>query len=387
MTPLSAATDGPDSLLSTTTSNLSTPQRVGTGKPENLAYVTLPGPQSPHASATSSPRSSSRHSQSNQVQQRHLTSRSSSPVSTGSYNDGPRQTILASFAPRVACFASEDTDDIAKEKGYSGGFHSLLRPFAEHVPGKVVVRDSIGASKAWDDFGIRLIQYQGETRAVGSPVGQLQSHQTDTEDDRPEQRPRSDSRLVGDARESAIEATITRSIREARDNERTPGVQGLVEGLDGRRPSAPAPAYLQYLRKLLAETVQEPYETFAHPVACIVAVSSRSPAPLEKIRQMYSYSGRANTAIPPWVAVDYLRYYVLVHDEDHDDIVKSTTLFDLMKRHFGLHCFLLRIRSLPCLGTGSEIIESPRCHWKTADEELSEMEEYSKYVYTWSRAS
>lgn len=385
MTPLSAATDGPDSLLFTTTS--STPQRVGTGKPENLAHVTLPGLQSPHASATSSPRSSSRHSQSNQEQQRYQSSRSSSPVSAGSYNNGPRQTILASFAPRVACFASEDTDDIAKEKGYSRGFHSLLRPFAEHVPGKVVIRDSIGASKAWDDFGIRLIQYQEESRAVESSVGQLQSHQTDTEDDQPGQRSPSDLPSVGNTRESSIEAIITRSIRPARDNEQTSGVQGSVDGLESRRPSAPAPAYVQYLRKLLSETVQEPYETFSHPVACIVAVSSRSPAPLEKIRQMYSYSGRTNNAIPPWVAVGYLRYYVLVHDEDHDDIVKSTALFDLMKRHFGLHCFLLRIRSLPCVGTDSEVIESPRCHWKTAVEEISEMEEYSKYVSTWSRAS
>ena len=389
MTPLSTATDGPDSLLSTTNPDLSKPQRVGFGVPEYLAPATHPGPQSPHASATSSPRSSSRHSQSNQEQKRHLSSRSSSPASAGSYDDGPRQTILASFAPRVACFASEDTDDIAKEKGYSGGFHSLLRPFAEHVPGKVVIRDSVGASKAWEDFGIRLIQYQAESRAVASSVGPLQSHQTDTdtEADQPEQRPSSDSPSLGNTRGSSIEAIILQWIHAAQDNEQTRGFQGLVDGLDSQKPSAPATAYLQYLRKMLSETVQEPYETFSHPVACIVAVSSRSPAPLEKIRQMYSYSGRANTAIPPWVAVDYLRYYVLVHDEDHDDIVNSTALFDLMKRHFGLHCFLLRVRSLPCAEADSEVIESPRCHWKTADEELSETEELSKYVYPLSRSS
>ncbi|KAL8656946.1 MAG: hypothetical protein Q9226_002417 [Calogaya cf. arnoldii] len=324
----------------------------------------FPKEQSPHASAASSPRSSSRLSQSNQEQQRNLGSRSSSPASFDSHNNAPRHTILASFAPRVACFASEDTDAIAREKGYSGGFHSLLRPFAEHVPGKVVIWDSIGASKAWDDFGVRLIQYKED--------------QKDTEDDQAEQRLSSDPPLIREAKESSIEAIVTQSIRAARNDERIPGFEGFVDGLNSRRASAPAPAYIQYLRKILSESVQEPYETFSHPVACIVAVSSRSPAPLEKIRQMYSYSGRANNSIPPWVAVDYLRYYVLVHDEDNDDIVKSTALFDLMKRHFGLHCFLLRIRSLPCAGTDSEAIESPRCHWKTADEELSEMEDSNR---------
>ncbi|KAL8673895.1 MAG: hypothetical protein Q9168_001715 [Polycauliona sp. 1 TL-2023] len=384
MTPLSAATDGSDSLLSTTTLNRPIPQRAGTGKLENRAPVTLAGIQSPSASATSSPRSSSRHSQSTQEQQRNPSSRNTSPASFDSHNNAPRQTILASFAPRVACFASEDTDDVAKEKGYPGGFHSLLRPFAEHVPGKVVIRDSIGASKAWDDFGIRLIQYKEEPRAVASSIGQLVSHQMDSEDDHPEQRRSSDPPSIENLWQSSLEAMITRSIRAAQGDESTPGPTGLADELYSRRSSAPAPAYIQYLRKLLSETVQEPYETFSHPVACIIAVSSRSSAPLEKIRQLYSYSGRANNAIPPWVAVDYLRYYVLVHDEDHDDIVKSTALFDLMKRHFGLHCYLLRIRSRPCLETDSEAIESPRCHWKTSDEELSEMKEYGEYPCIWS---
>ncbi|KAL8995286.1 MAG: hypothetical protein Q9169_004930 [Polycauliona sp. 2 TL-2023] len=376
MTPLSTFTDGPDSLLSATTPNRPIPHTTGTGNPDNPTRVTPGGTQSPRASATSSPRSSSRHSQSTQDQQRNLSSRNTSPASFDTHNNGPRQTILAAFAPRVACFTSEDTDDIAKEKGYPGGFHGLLRPFAEHVPGKVVIRDSIGASKAWDDFGIRLIQYKEEPRAVTSSVGQLLSQQTETEGDHPEQRRSSDPPSIGNTRESSLDTIVTRSIRAAQSNESTLGFQGSIDGPYSRRSSAPAPAYIQYLRKLLSETVQEPHETFSHPVACIVAVSSRSSAPLEKIRQLYSYSGRANNAIPPWVAVDYLRYYVLVHDEDHDDIVKSTALFDLMKRHFGLHCFLLRLRSLPCPETNNEAIESPKCHWKTSEEELSDMEDY-----------
>ncbi|KAL9637633.1 MAG: hypothetical protein Q9204_001796 [Flavoplaca sp. TL-2023a] len=386
MTPLSAVGDGPDSLLSPITSSGPIPQG-GTGIPENPGHVTPPGTRSPHALAASISRSSSRHSQLPQRQQHNLSSRGSSPTSLESHNDTPRQTILASFAPRVACFASEDTDDIAKEKGYLGGFYSLLRPFAEHVAGKVVIRDSIGASKAWDDFGVRLIQYRDEPRAVVSSVGQLKSHPKTTEDDQLEQRSSSESPSIQNPNERAIESLVTRTIHAAREYGLTNEVQGLADTLGSQKSNAPSPAYVQYLRKMLSEAVQEPYETFSHPVACIVAVSSRSLAPLEKLRQLYSYSGRANNLIPPWVAVDYLRYYVLVHDEDHDDIVKSTALFDLMKRHFGLHCFLLRIRSLPCEGPNNDVVEIPRCHWTTADEELSELEEYdsgpasSRYIF------
>ncbi|KAL8913797.1 MAG: hypothetical protein Q9171_001400 [Xanthocarpia ochracea] len=375
MTPLPAVTDGPDSLLSAATPDLPISKTAGTGKPEALSRLTLSSTPSLHSSITSSPRSTSRHSQIKQEQQRHPTSRSSSPASLDSNNDGPRQTILASFAPRVACFASEDTDDIAKEKGYSEGFHSLLRPFTEHVPGKVVIRDSIGASKAWDDFGLRLFQYQTVSQSAASSVGQLHSNQIDSDENQSEQSLPTNSAFAENATESSIDAIVTRRMHAASNDEQTSTTQDMSNRTDGRTSGAPTPAYVHYLRKILSETVQVPYETFSHPVACIIAVSSRSSAPLEKIRQLYSSSGRANGAIPPWVAVDYLRYYVLVHDEDHDDIVKSTALFDLMKRHFGLHCFLLRIRSIPCAETDSEAIESPRCHWKPADEELAEMEE------------
>ncbi|KAL8769985.1 MAG: hypothetical protein Q9209_004232 [Squamulea sp. 1 TL-2023] len=374
MTPPATATDGSDSLPSIATPEHRISAIAGKGRPENPRHVILANTQSPHTSITSPSRSSSRHSHIFSEQQRHPNSRSASPASFDSQHDGPRQTILASFAPRIACFASEDTDDIAREKGYSGGFYGLLRPFIEHVPGKVVIRDSIGASKAFDDFGVRLIQYREISPSVASSVGQLRYDQTDNDDNQGLRNPLANSPSTGNVTESSIDAIVTQSIRAARTVERAPVTQGLVDGLDGRRSGAPAPAYVHYLRKILSETVQVPYETFSHPVACIVAVSSRSAAPLEKIRQLYSSSGRANGAIPPWVGVDYLRYYVLVHDEDNDDIVKSTALFDLMKRHFGLHCYLLRIRSTPCVETDIEVIESPRCHWKTADEELAEME-------------
>lgn len=113
-----------------------------------------------------------------------------------------------------------------------------------------------------------------------------------------------------------------------------------------------------------------PYETFCHPVACIVAVSSHNPSPIETLRQLYNESGRR---IPAFVGPEYLRYYVLIHDEENDDITKSTALFDLMKRHFGLHCHLLRLRSSHCVQSDDDSIEVPPSSWLTAEHDLSQI--------------
>jgi hypothetical protein len=75
-----------------------------------------------------------------------------------------------------------------------------------------------------------------------------------------------------------------------------------------------------------------------------------------------------------WVNSEYLRYYVLVHDEERDDITKSMNLFEQMKRHFGLHCHLLRLRSSQCVLTDDDSVELPPCEWISAAEELARIE-------------
>jgi hypothetical protein len=71
---------------------------------------------------------------------------------------------------------------------------------------------------------------------------------------------------------------------------------------------------------------------------------------------------------------------VLVHDEDRDDIAESTRLYDQMKRHFGLHCHLLRLRSDQCVVTDDDSTEVPPCEWLSPEEELSKMNETSKGI-------
>jgi hypothetical protein len=59
-----------------------------------------------------------------------------------------------------------------------------------------------------------------------------------------------------------------------------------------------------------------------------------------------------------------------VHDEDRDDISESTKLYDQMKRHFGLHCHLLRLRSNQCVVTDDDSVQVPECEWLSPSERL-----------------
>lgn len=295
----------------------------------------------------------------------------SSPFPIADDVNGVRESIIASFAPRVSVLASEDTDDIARGKGFVDGIYGLLRPFGEDIPGKVVVRDSIGASIAWENFGIRLVHYGKDSQTASSSIDQPHPNQQIGSHAIREQCLHLSQSSASYEQEDPIDALLEHSLPPTRPRVSDGHDDSGDRHVGQQATKKLASAYTLYLRKLLSGTHQVPYETFTHPVACIIAVSSRSQAPLEKIRQLYSASGRGNINIPPWVGVDHLRYYVLVHDEDRDEIAQSTALFDLMKRHFGLHCYLLRLRSTRCLETDDDSMHIPQCEWMSADEDLA----------------
>ena len=357
------------------------PQHAPTGQSPKVSAETLPirtPERTVPASAPVRP-----HSQPPLLQdlrnseQLHASTRSSSPASVRYHgeqdNNAPRQTIVESFAPRVALFASEDTDAIARKKGFMKGFYSLLRPFAEYIPGKVVIRDSVGASKAWEDFSIRLVEYSQTSSTAPSSADRTSKD--------PEDSSHSPSSSAIHDQQTPIDAVVDIWLRSQEAALQAPTRLVAGANLARSRIERSTATHGLYLRKLLSDSAQVPYETFSHPVACIIAVSSRSLDPLEKIRHLYSASGHGNAQIPPWVAVDYLRYYVLVHDEDQDDINASTALFDLMKRHFGLHCYLLRIRSVQCGETDSPTVQLPQCYWMSAQEEFEDSEESGMYSH------
>lgn len=300
-----------------------------------------------------------------------------SSASTSAHDVDPRlkQIIVRSFAPRVAVFASPDTEDFVREKGFRHGLYALLRPYGERLHGKVVIRDSVGGSRGWDDFGIRIIDSQTlqaarAHRAGGEIEGQDGRSAVDGSQRLSEQNKSSYSDKLGTSIDTVLDSylrttgPVSESLEKNNDEfEGTPYVPRTV----------PSRLYLLYLRKLLSSASIVPYETFSHPVACLIAVSSRHPAPIEALRQLYSATGYVGRKVPEWMGTEYLRYYVLVHDEENDDIIKSTALFDLMKRHFGLHCHLLRLRRSQCVLTDDDSTRVPSCEWLSAEEETEKL--------------
>jgi len=284
-------------------------------------------------------------------------------------NQELRQIIVRSFAPRVAVYASTDTEEFVRGKGFEDGLYGLLRPYGERLQGKVIIRDSIGSSKAWDDFGIRFVDSQHMQRSITH-------HSTGGAFDQEFRGPVNGSQFASEHSKPSQSSDPETAVDQVLDREGTSlgGSNGLFE-FDGKIHE-PRPRSLQlhktYLRKILSCVPLVPYETFSHPVACVIAVSSRHPAPIEALRQLYASTGHGSNRNPAWVGTEYLRYYVLIHDEEKDDITKSTALFDLMKRHFGLHCHLLRLRSSQCVETDDDSTRVPSCEWRSAGEEMDQ---------------
>lgn len=289
-----------------------------------------------------------------------------------------RALLVQSFVPHIAVHACADTERLAHDKGFIDGFWEMLRPYSERVHGKVTIRDSVGASRGWDDFGVRFFKLENSVAAVSHRSTRNAELRFKAANGAP---PEGRSlRHVGPAARRTggdiveIEDLVERHLSRA---------ESTVDGSDHMSPvhngalhtssHSVSPFYSLFLRRLLSGQPLSPHETFSHPVACIIAISSRTPSPIEALRQLYNSTKTGDVQLPEWVNSEYLRYYVLVHDEDVDDISKSTALFEQMKRHFGLHCHMLRLRSSQCVPTDDDSIRIPRSDWISAAEELARM--------------
>ncbi|CAK3873467.1 Hypothetical predicted protein [Lecanosticta acicola] len=301
------------------------------------------------------------------------TVRSPSPTPSGKQSSNHvRDLILRAFSPHVSVLASSDTEELVRHKGVNGGLVDLLRPFGEHVQGKVTIRDSTGVSRSWEDYAVRFtgvqdglesprVQDRRSTDSAGNTTGQ----RTSLLEFKPARL-----RTGGDVPQ--IEDLVERHLTFAEEHS-GPVEDYITKDFGIADPNATSPFYNLYLRRILSGLPMAPSETFSHPVALVIAISSRSASPIEELRSLYDSSNTGEHRLPQWVHNEFLRYYVLIHDEDYDDIKKSMALYDQMKRHFGLHCHLLRLRSTQCVPSDDDSVKLQHCEWTSAAEELAEI--------------
>ncbi|KAI9652286.1 MAG: hypothetical protein M1831_007072 [Alyxoria varia] len=290
-----------------------------------------------------------------------------------------RSLLVRSLSPNIAVLPSPDAEELLAQKGLTGGLLQLLRPFGDNVEGRVTIRDSAGSSKSCEDYAVHFTRLKDGMKPPRTSISEQQEQPRlqNINGYLDQTFPHTSARLRTGGDIDQIEEVIEKHLTYYDlDSHHTDDSGGEED--DKNRSPFRSPFHLHYFRRLLSGSVLSPHETFSHPVACIVAVSSRNEDPIEELRQLYASTRTGDERLPQWVNGEYLRYYVLIHDEEHDDSQRSMTIFEQMKRHFGLHCHLLRLRSTQCVPSDDDCVQLPVCEWLSAAEELSEIERREK---------
>jgi hypothetical protein len=275
--------------------------------------------------------------------------------------------MLRAFVPHVSIYTSEDTDSLMGEKGFRGGLWELLRPFGEDVQGKITIRDSNGMSRVADGFSIRFTRFGDNIEHPDPTVSGFRSPASSQGQNGSQASTSRDKQFLAD-----VEAVVDRHLSYAEQSFAVLPHYGMFAD-QNTASEGTSPYYALYLRRLLSGLPISPHETFSHPVACVIAVSSRNPDPISEMRKLYTETNEGSKKLPLWVDSEFIRYYVLVHDEEKDDIIQSMAIFEQMKRHLGIHCHLLRLRSSQSAETDDDSIPLPRSDWMSAHEELEDI--------------
>ena len=288
--------------------------------------------------------------------------------------------IIRSFAPYVALLPSADTEELLAQKGFRGGLLELLRPFGEHVPGKVTIRDSVGSSKSWDNFAVHFTRIKDGLEGPRIPIDSSQSPRN-INGYLDQLLPESSTRLRTGGDISFVDENVEKHLTYLDAEHESDQAEDEPSSTIGQHPGPQdSPLHLLYLRRLLSGLPVTPHETFSQPVASVLAISSRSPDPIDELRNLYALTRTGNERLPEWASNEYLRYYLLIHDEEHDDPQRSNSIFEQMKRHFGLHCHLLRLRSSQCVPSDDDCVRMPMCEYISASEELQEIQRRGKQL-------
>ncbi|KAI7902118.1 ER-golgi trafficking TRAPP I complex 85 kDa subunit-domain-containing protein [Cokeromyces recurvatus] len=146
------------------------------------------------------------------------------------------------------------------------------------------------------------------------------------------------------------------------------------------------PWYADFKNTFLSLRGITEYETFDHPVATMIVISSTNPDPVSTIMQLYNPNVPSFTIDKPYVDTNILRYYVVLHDSNLTTLEHSMAVFEKLKRTVGLHCFLLKINSKPRDPTDNDNIEDKseddiRAIW---EEGLSEMYHIESMLHSYT---
>jgi hypothetical protein len=80
------------------------------------------------------------------------------------------------------------------------------------------------------------------------------------------------------------------------------------------------PWYANFKNTILSLRGITEHETFDHPVATMIVISSSNPDPVSTIMQLYNPNVPSFTIDKPYVDTNILRYYVVLHDPNRTSL-------------------------------------------------------------------
>ncbi|KAG9325666.1 hypothetical protein KVV02_001150 [Mortierella alpina] len=225
-----------------------------------------------------------------------------------------RERVSKVMSPRIAVIASQGATDLC-QANHLPSLVDLLNPFGEQMEGRVTVHGSMGLPLAIDNFTLRFTE-----------MDQLE-----------EPDPKSSERWLAEVVRAAAHGY--------EDPFKIKSKEQVTHDYLAATPDRVFPWYARYRDLFFSTGGVSDHETFEHPVACIVAISSLSTDPINEIHQLNNMSTPPLVFEKVFMDPTILKYYVLIHDCSKGSLESAMDVLEKMRRTFGLHCSLLKINS------------------------------------------
>ncbi len=247
------------------------------------------------------------------------------PLNPTTVSNHCKQIIATSFAPRISLITSEDVDLLTREtgSGYSN-LQQLLQFFGDSIKGKITIKDAKLISRTREKMSLRFINPTYDNKSYNNSATTRSDYYG--------------NRLFN---EYELSQLMTHFIKKT---EELAALSTSLEQHWGIRNSI----YLKFFSKICATTTDPgleivPFETFNHPVACVIAISSRCPDPLQTASLLLE---KSKQNIPEFIHPNFLRTILYIHDESSSDIdseKKSKLIIDQLRAKYGNNAFMIRI--------------------------------------------
>ncbi|CAI2163877.1 1745_t:CDS:10 [Funneliformis geosporum] len=238
----------------------------------------------------------------------------------------PKDFVTRVLSPRVAVISTQDADQACQTNNFPD-FLSLIKPFGDRIEGRVTVQDSQGLPNPVENFTIRFAHL--------TSLGQPDVHLTSQIIAEKVKSIRSNPNILDDLPEISKKTDVNERYLAVNQDDITPW-------------------YAEYRRLFFTFTGVTEHETFDHPVACIIAISSSNPDPENTLLQLYNDLTPAPIFEKGFMDPNILKYCVLLHDNHKVTLEHSVAVLEKIKRTFGLNCHLLEINSIPLTVSSEE---------------------------------